>query len=133
MSMARPTTDDRTQLLTVSDEILEALRAKDDAAVGACLAADFVHRTEKGALTARAEFLSAVAGAPFVIERLGFETIEADIFGATALVSGVQSGRVRLDDGQVVDTRTAFTDLFVRTSAGWRLQAATSVDLPSEN
>ena len=117
------------ELERISFDILDAIRAKNADSMARHLAGDFVHRDEKGTRTTRAEFLAAIASAPMSIERLGFESISIDVFGPSALVSGVQSGRVVLADGQALESRSAFTDLFVLTAEGWRLQAATSADL----
>jgi hypothetical protein len=123
------TSAERADLLRVSGEILDAIRTKRAAAAARHLAETFVHRTERGVLTLRADFLAGIDGAGFHIEQLEFESIEADVFDGMAVVSGIQSARVRLEDGQVVEGRTAFTDIFVRAGAAWRLQAATSVEL----
>jgi ketosteroid isomerase-like protein len=127
--MPPPALNEPAVLIRISHEILDAIREKNPLGLAHYLAEDFVHRTEKGVLTRRSEFLAAIAAAPFGIEMLTFESIVVDVFGAVALVSGVQSGQVRLQDGQLVQTRSAFTDLFLRSAASWCLQAATSADL----
>lgn len=120
---------DVAALVAISHQVLDGIRAGDAAAVARHLSPDFVHRTETGVLTTRAGFVAGLAAATFRVETLAFESIAVDVFGDAAFVSGVQAGRVRLEDGQIVHTRSAFTDLFVKDGTSWLVQAATSVDL----
>jgi len=46
-----------------------------------------------------------------------------------AIVSGVQRAAVVLLGGEAVEGRTAFTDVFLKDSHAWKLQAATSAEL----
>jgi ketosteroid isomerase-like protein len=118
-----------TALVDISHEILIAIQARDRASLERLLREDFVHIDEAGSRYGRAQFVAAIEGADYRIERLSFDSLSVEIVGDTAIVCGVQRGAVLLGGGQRVEGRTAFTDLFLRDASGWRLRLAASAEL----
>ena len=119
--------DDRATLLALSHTILEAIVRHDAATLTHCLSEDFVLLAGDGRQE-RAAFLEHVRSATFDARSFGFDWIDLHVVENTAVVAGVQRVEVVLD-GQDVTSLGAFTDVFVRDWAGWRLAAAHSVDL----
>ena len=117
------------ELEQISHAILEAIRTRNRPALEAVLVTDFVQIDERGQRLGKDAFIAAVEAGDFQIEALWFESLSIDQFDRTAVVCGVQRARVRLVDGQVVEGRTAFTDVFVRAADAWRLRLATSAEL----
>ena len=122
--------DDRAELLALSHTVLEAIVRHDAATVAQCLSEDFVLLTREGRQS-REAFLDAVRRASFEARSFGFDWIDAQAFGTTAVVAGVQRVNVTLD-GQAATSRSAFTDVFIREGGGWRLAAAHSTELAAE-
>jgi hypothetical protein len=92
------------------------------------LAPGFVHHTPGGATTDVDAFLKGIAAIPGEIAFVRLEQVRVDLAADTALVSGLQHARVRLD-GQDIDDRRAFVDWFTKDPAGWRIKVA--IDLPA--
>ena len=117
--------DSRSQLIAVSEAIAAAIAARDVAALSRLLTADFVHRTIGQPPQAAGAFLDAIGSIPgeIVFVRLG--GVEVDETGAGAIVTGVQHAQLRID-GQVMNDRRPFVDVFVHVDGDWRLRLAIS-------
>jgi ketosteroid isomerase-like protein len=104
-------------------EIAAAIGARDVERLRRLLTDDFVHRTLGGGSVEREPFLKAIGEMPWEILSVTLDGIAIDVADGSALVTGMQHARVRLDTG-VVDDRRPFVDWFVKQSGGWRLRAA---------
>jgi ketosteroid isomerase-like protein len=87
-----------------------------------------VHSAIGGAENDRQAFLDGIRTMPYRVLELSGQKLRVRILGDMALLAGVQEARVALDEEKTVTARTAFVDVFVRTSGGWRLRHA--VELP---
>jgi ketosteroid isomerase-like protein len=117
-------------ILAAETRIFASIRARDVAALGAELAADFVHSSLGQPDQGRDAFLQAIRDMPYGIQEIGGEDLRVRVIGEVALLSGVQCARVELPDGSEVTAATAFVDLFTRRNGGWLLRHAVSVELP---
>jgi hypothetical protein len=104
-------------------DIANAIGTRDVVRLRGLLTKDFVHRTLGGSSVEREPFLSAIADMPWEIVSVALDEIAIDLADDSALVTGIQHARVRLDTG-IVDDRRPFADWFVRQPDGWRLRAA---------
>ena len=104
-------------------EIAAAIGARDVERLRRLLTDDFVHRTLGGGSVEREPFLTAIAEMPWEILSVTLDGVAVDVADGSALVTGMQHARVRLDTG-VVDDRRPFADWFVKQAGGWRLRAA---------
>ena len=116
-------------ILRLERETMDAIRAKDAKALERVLAADFVYRAP-GAELSRAEFLQNVASLPGRILSVEGSELRVNVYGDTAVLTGVQRSRLRTDDGVEHASTVAFTDIFVRQVGRWRLSLAYGVELP---
>lgn len=121
--------DARQELTDLSHQIAAAILHRDRGALDAVLHPEFVQINEAGVRTARAAFIEAVCDSDLVITDLGFDHLSIEVFDQMGIAAGVQRGRVRLANGDVVTGRTAFTDIFVPQGGTWLLRVATSADL----
>ena len=121
--------DARQELTDLSHQILAAILYRDRAALDAVLHPDFVQINEAGVRTNRAAFIDAVCDGDLAITDLAFDHLSIEVIDQTGIAAGVQRGRVRMANGDIVTGRTAFTDVFLKSGAGWLLRAATSADL----
>ena len=123
--------DERERILATAIAIADAIGARDVARLGTLLSADFVHRKAGEGATGASAFLAAIERIPGEILAVNLARIEIDIAGDSALVTGVQHARVRLDGELIEDTRP-FVDWLIRESGGWRLRAAIELPGPEE-
>jgi ketosteroid isomerase-like protein len=128
----RPARDSAEEaILRVEHETMQAIGRKDAAALERILDAEFVYRTPSGEELSRAAFLQNVASLPVEILSVRGEGLKATVFGETAVLTGVQRARVRVD-GKEFDSVGAFTDVFVKRRGRWRLRLAYNVELPNQ-
>jgi hypothetical protein len=116
-------------LADLSHQILAAILHRDRAALDAVLHPGFVQINEAGVRTNRTAFIEAVCENDLDILDASFDSLSIEVFDQIGIAAGVQRGRVRMANGDVVTGRTAFTDVFIRQGSGWLLRAATSADL----
>jgi ketosteroid isomerase-like protein len=128
--MAEPL-DERERILSTAIAIADAIGARDVARLGTLLSADFVHRKAGEGATGAAAFLAAIERIPGEILAVNLAGIEIDMAGDSALVTGVQHARVRLDGALIEDTRP-FVDWLIKEPGGWRLRAAIELPGPEE-
>lgn len=119
-------------ILRLERETMDAIRAKDAKALERVLTSDFVYRTP-GAELSRAEFLQNVASLPGRILSVEGSELRVNVYGDTAVLTGVQRSRVRTDGGVEHASTVAFTDIFVKQGGRWRLSLAYGVELPGRD
>lgn len=123
--------DQRERILATAIAIADAIGARDVARLGTLLSAGFVHRKAGAGATGAAAFLAAIERIPGEILAVNLARIEIDMAGDSALVTGVQHARVRLDGELIEDTRP-FVDWLIKESGEWRLRAAVELPGPEE-
>jgi hypothetical protein len=126
--MADEPIDERERVMEVAVAIADSIRARDVARLRSLLSADFVHRQAGAGSSDASAFLAAVERIPGEIVSVNLARVAIDLSGNSALITGLQHARVRLDDEVIDDTRP-FVDWLVNESGEWRLRAA--VELPS--
>ena len=123
--------DERERILATAIAIADAIGARDVARLGTLLSADFVHRKAGAGATGEAAFLAAIERIPGEIVSVNLARIEIDMAGDSALVTGIQHARVRLDGELIEDTRP-FVDWLIKESGEWRVRAAVELPGPEE-
>ena len=124
--------DVASEVLQVEHDIMAAIKGKDAVALEPMLADDFVYRTHFGAEANKAEFLQSVASFPVEILSIHGEELKANVYGETAIITGVQHAEARVPEGGLEESAVAFTDVFVRRDGRWLMALAYGVELPSE-
>lgn len=124
--------DATSEVLQIEYEIMTAIRNKDAATLEPLLADDFIYRTHFGAEANKVEFLKSVAAFPVEIVSITGDEVKANVYGETAIITGVQRAEARLPEGGVEESFVAFTDVFVRRDERWLMVLAYGVELPSE-
>ena len=121
--------DPTATILALEQRIFRAIEAKDPAALEPILADDFVFRDSRGGDLTRAEFLKNVASIPAKIESVHGEHLKVDVYGDTAILTGLQRATVTAD-GKQTASNGAFADVFMKRRGQWQLVLAHSVDVP---
>jgi len=118
---------ERERVLEAAVAVADAICARDAARLRTLMSRHFIHR-QAGAGSSDADaFLSAVARIPGEILSVQLARVQIDMDGDSALVTGIQNARVRLDGELIEDTRP-FVDWMVKDGGAWRLRAA--IELP---
>jgi ketosteroid isomerase-like protein len=110
---------------------MDAIKQKDTIALARILAEDFTHRTPAGVDSNRSEFLKGIADLPLEVLSISGDNLRVNIYGETAVLTGVQRVTVRNVDGKEESGAGAFMDVFVKRNNEWFMVFAYSVDLPS--
>ncbi len=110
---------------------MAAIKDKDAATLEPLLADDFVYRTHFGAEADKAEFLKSIASFPVKIISIRGEELKVNVYGDTAVLTGVQLAQAKAPEGEVEESAVAFTDVFVRRAGRWLMVLAYGVELPS--
>jgi len=124
---------DHTEVLAIERDIMAAIRGKDVATLAPLLADDFIYRTHFGAEADKAAFLESVASFPVEILSLRGEELKVNVYGDTAVLTGVQIAEARPPEGETEESAVAFTDVFLRRNGQWLMVLAYGVELPSES
>jgi hypothetical protein len=129
LSASSPDANRPEELVRVSTRLLDAIVRRDAAALEELLDPEFVHLDGSGLRTVRAEFIASVLSSTFTVLDAGFDSLSVDVVGGLGVVNGIQRAEVALGEGDRVVSRSAFTDVFVATPAGWRIRLARSMEL----
>ena len=119
-------------ILKIEHEIMTAIKSKDSATLESLVADDFIYRTHFGAEANKGEFLKSITSFPLEILAIRGEELKVNVYGETAILTGVQHADVRTPEGNTEESAVAFTDVFVRREGQWRMVLAYGVELPSE-
>jgi ketosteroid isomerase-like protein len=119
-------------ILQLERDIMEAIKNKDAATLEPMVADDFIYRTHFGAEADKAEFLKSIAAFPVEIRAIRGEELKVNVYGETAVLTGMQVAEVRMPEGAEEEGAVAFTDVFVRRDGRWLMVLAYAVELPSE-
>ncbi|HLU11186.1 MAG TPA: nuclear transport factor 2 family protein [Oceanobacillus sp.] len=106
-----------------------ALQAKDTASFERILVEDFVSVSPN---QTRTQFIETLTSFPMQVESVDCEDLQVHLFGDVAVLTGTQVARLKLPNGASVSDTIAITNIFHRTSEGWRLVLARPVQLPNE-
>jgi ketosteroid isomerase-like protein len=126
-------TDDAEAILQLERMIMAAIKSKDAAALSPLLADEFIYRTHFGAEADKEGFLQSIDSFPIEIMSLRGEELNLNIFGETAVLTGIQRAEARVPAGEPEESAVAFTDVFVRRGDRWLMVLAYGVELPSES
>ena len=120
-------------ILQIEREIMAAIKAKDATALSPLVADEFVYRTHFGAESNKSEFLQSISSLAVEIQSLQGDELKVNVYGDTAILTGVQRAVARLPEGEIDESAVAFTDVFVRRDGRWVMVLAYGIELPSES
>jgi len=133
MSNSTNTAADVTEeILQIERDIMVAIKNKDAATLEPMLGDDFIYRTHFGAEADKGEFLKSIGSFPVEILEIRGEELKVNVYGETAVLTGVQVAEARAPEAKAEESAVAFTDIFVRRDGRWLMVLAYGVELPSE-
>lgn len=115
-------------LLRLSADVLHAICTHDGLRLATFLSADFA-LLGAGQRQNRDSFIEFAVNADFHALDWEFEMIDIEVFGNTAVVSGIQRVTVQGDDEKSIVSRAAFTDVFIYQDKNWLVRVACSHEL----
>ncbi|HLN99138.1 MAG TPA: nuclear transport factor 2 family protein [Pyrinomonadaceae bacterium] len=124
--------DTTDTILQIERRIMTAIKNKDALSLAPMLAEEFVYRTHFGAEASKSDFLDSIASFPIEVVSLQGEELKVNVFGETAILTGIQRAEARVPEGEIEESAVAFTDVFVRREGQWLMVLAYGVELPAE-
>ena len=121
----KPPPDPAGGLFLLERDLFAALQKKDAAALKSLLAEEFTLRVPGSPDVGRDQFIAGVLAIPGTLEVTG-DGVDARVIGDVGVITGMQRGQVKLDDGRKVDDVQVFTDIAVYRDGRWQLALAHS-------
>lgn len=116
-------------VLRVQEQFWQALQSRDAALMATVLAPEFVGRSPGEADQTREEFVATLTGFPVRIAEIGGEAMAVHVFGAVAILTGVQVARLELPDGKARRSRVMVSNVFCQRDLNWRLVLSYAFEL----
>jgi ketosteroid isomerase-like protein len=123
--------DDRKAVAALDTEYQAAVKRNDAATMDRILADDFVLVTASGKTYTKADFLNDARGGRTVYEHQEDTMQTVRVWGDAAAVTA-RLWEKGSDDGHAFDHTLWFSDIYVRTPAGWRYVFGQSAYCPCQ-
>ena len=117
-------------ILQVEEEIFTAVKNQDSGALERVLTDDFVYRSPGNQEVAKEDFLKLLTSFPYKIVSIWGEEMKVNVYGNTAVLTGLQFAKTSSGEGKEETSAVMFTDVFVKQKGKWMLSLAHAVDLP---
>src|SRR6267143_702987 len=98
------TGDVSEEILQIGLKIMAAIKNKDAATLDPLFADDFIYRTHFGAEAGKTEFLQSIGSMPLEILSVRGEELKANVYGETAVLTGVQHAKARPLEGEAEES-----------------------------
>src|SRR5262245_32741523 len=117
-------------ILEAEESIFTAVKNRDTGALDRILTTDFVYRSPGNPDVAKADFLKLSASFPYKILSVWGEELKVNVYGSTAVLTGLQFAKAQTGEGKEETSAVMFTDVFVKQGGKWLLSLAHAIDLP---
>jgi ketosteroid isomerase-like protein len=117
-------------ILEAEEAIFAAVKNRERGVLERILTDDFVYRSPGNQEVAKADFLKLSASFPHKIVSVWGEEMKVNVYGSTAVLTGLQFAKARTGDGREETSAVMFTDVFVKQNGKWMLSLAHAIDLP---
>lgn len=123
-------TKTQQEILQIEEKIFTAVNNQDAGALEQILTDNFVYRSPGNPEVGKQDFLKLSATFPYKILSIWGEEMRVNVFGDTAVLTGLQFAKTQSGDGKEETSVVMFTDVFVMMKGKWMLTLAHAVDLP---
>lgn len=106
-----------------------ALVSKDYMYLDKVLADDLFYCHSNGLIDTKVSFIQSIKDGKLTYQEMNAEELKVRIYGKTAVITGVCGAKV-LSNGQQLNTRFRFTDVYVKSKAGWQMVSWQSLRMP---
>lgn len=117
------------ELRRLEVDIFEAIKTQNVQALSRLLFDNYAYRSPGEEQLGKDDFLKLVAAFPVKVLALWGEELRVNVYGETAIVTGVQLSKTRDNDGAEEVTATSFSDVFIRRAGRWMLALTLATDL----
>ncbi|WP_028524909.1 nuclear transport factor 2 family protein [Runella limosa] len=114
---------------TIEKERFAALVSKDYAYLDKVLAEDLYYCHSNGLIDTKASFVQSIKDGKLTYQEMVPEDLKVRVYGKTAVITGMCAAKV-LSNGQQLNTRFRFTDVYVKNKAGWQMVSWQSLRMP---
>lgn len=111
--------------------IWPALQARDVLAWESLLADDFVYRTPGETDLDKQGFIQRITSFTATVLSIDAGDLRVDVFGETAIVTGVQHAVIELPSRFVFEDFTMLNNVFVRREGRWLMVLSHAMNLPA--
>ncbi|MCA0229089.1 MAG: nuclear transport factor 2 family protein [Bacteroidetes bacterium] len=122
-------TSTETVVATIEKERFAALVNKDYAYLDKVLAEDLYYCHSNGLIDTKASFVQSIKDGKLTYQEMIPEDLKVRVYGKTAVITGMCAAKV-LSNGQQLNTRFRFTDVYVKNKAGWQMVSWQSLRMP---
>jgi uncharacterized protein (TIGR02246 family) len=116
-------------IFRVQEQFWQALQARDAVLLATLLAPEFVGRSPGEADQTREEFISTLTAFPVRIAEVHGEAIAVHVFGAVAILTGVQVARLEWPDGKAQSSRVMLSNVYCQRDQSWRMVLSHAFEL----
>lgn len=106
-----------------------ALVSKDYGYLEKVLAKDLFYCHSNGLIDNKTSFIQSIKEGKLTYQEMNVEELKVRIYGKTAVITGVCGAKV-LSNGQQLNTRFRFTDVYVKSKSGWQMVSWQSLRVP---
>lgn len=118
-----------TTVAELEKQRFAALVSKDYAYLDKVLAEDLYYCHSNGLIDNKTSFVQSIKDGKLTYQEMVPEELKVRVYGKTAVITGVCAAKV-LSNGQQLNTRFRFTDVYVKNKAGWQMVSWQSLRIP---
>jgi ketosteroid isomerase-like protein len=122
-------TSKETLVADIEKKRFAALVSKDYAYLNQVMGEDIVYCHSSGLIDTKASFIQSIKDGKLVYNEMTPDELKVRIYDKTAVITGVCTAKV-VSNGQQLNTRFRFTDVYVKRKEGWQMVTWQSLRLP---
>jgi hypothetical protein len=90
---------------------------------------DIIYCHSNGLIDTKASFIQSIKDGKLVYNEMTADELKVRVYDKTAVITGVCTAKV-VSNGQQLNTRFRFTDVYVKRKEGWQMVTWQSLRLP---
>jgi len=122
-------TTKETLVADIEKKRFTALVNKDYAYLDQVMGEDIIYCHSNGLIDTKASFIQSIKDGKLVYNEMTADELKVRIYDKTAVITGVCTAKV-VSNGQQLNTRFRFTDVYVKRKEGWQMVTWQSLRLP---
>jgi ketosteroid isomerase-like protein len=122
-------TSKETLVADIEKKRFAALVSKDYAYLNQVMGEDIIYCHSNGLIDTKASFIQSIKDGKLVYNEMTADELKVRVYDKTAVITGVCTAKV-VSNGQQLNTRFRFTDVYVKRKEGWQMVTWQSLRLP---
>jgi hypothetical protein len=106
-----------------------ALVSKEYTYLDKVLAEDLIYCHSNGLIDNKTSFIQSIKDGKLAYQEMNVEELKVRVYKKTAVITGTCGAKV-MSNGQQLNTRFRFTDVYVKNKAGWQMVSWQSLRIP---